>query len=64
MPVSTSPRPPKRLLSVQETAQTLHVSTKTIRRLIERRALHVHRIGRGLRISEDDVALYLNRTRT
>lgn len=62
--MSTTTRPPRRLLSVQETADALHVSTQTIRRLINRRALHVHRIGRGLRISEDDVQLYLNRTRT
>ena len=62
MSPNTKPRP--RLLSIDETALELHVSTKTVRRLIERGDLAAHRIGRCLRLSENDLRLYLNRART
>lgn len=62
MSPNTKPRP--RLLSIDETALELHVSTKTVRRLIERGDLMAHRIGRCLRLSEADLRLYLNRART
>ena len=61
MSPNTTPRP--QLLSVDETALELNVSTKTVRRLIERGDLPAHRIGRCLRLSENDLRLYLNRSR-
>ncbi len=62
MSPNTKPRP--RLLSIDETALELHVSTKTIRRLIERGTLTARRINRCLRVSQDDLRLYLNQVRT
>ena len=62
MTLSAKPRP--QLLCVEETARELHISTKTVRRLIDRGELRAHRIGRCLRLSEEELRLYLNRTRT
>ena len=45
-----------RLLSVHQAAQSLGLSDKTIRRWIEREELPVHRLGRALRIAENDLA--------
>ena len=55
--------PPPRMLSVAGTALTLSISEKTVRRLIERGELRAHRFGRCLRLSDDDLRLYLNRAR-
>ena len=55
--------PPLRMLSVAETALALGISEKTVRRLIQRRELRAHRFGRCLRMSDDDLRLYLNRAR-
>jgi excisionase family DNA binding protein len=51
------------MLTVADAAALLRVSGKTVRRLIERGALPVHRVGRGLRISEADLREYLRATR-
>ena len=51
-------RPP-RMLTVSDVAERLQVCTKTVRRWIDRSELRVHRIGRQLRISEDDVATFI-----
>lgn len=48
-----------RLYSVRQTAEQLASSEKTVRRLIERGQLRVHRIGRSVRILHDDLAAYL-----
>lgn len=61
--MSLNPKPRLRLLSVDETALELNISTKTVRRLIERGELLVHRIGRCLRVREDDLLLYLRGSR-
>lgn len=53
-----------RLLAVSEVARLLQVSTKTTRRWIESGELHVHHLGRQLRVSEEDLAAFLNRCRT
>ena len=47
------------LLTVQHVATRLGVSDKTVRRLIASEALTAHRIGRGLRISEDHLEIFL-----
>jgi excisionase family DNA binding protein len=43
------------LITVGEAATSLHVSPRTIRRLIERGELHALRIGRSVRIRPEDV---------
>jgi excisionase family DNA binding protein len=48
-----------RLYSVKEAAPLIGVCGKTIRRWIDRGELHVHRLGRQLRISEEDLIAYL-----
>jgi excisionase family DNA binding protein len=50
-----------RLLTVPEVAAGLRVSTKTVRRMVEKGEIQAVRIGRAIRISEAD---YVCRTRT
>nr|WP_237180370.1 helix-turn-helix domain-containing protein [Roseomonas haemaphysalidis] len=52
-----------RLLSVVEVATRLAVSTKTVRRSITQGDLRVHRLGRQIRISEEDLQAFLARHR-
>lgn len=52
-------RPPTRLLTVEQTAERLNVCGKTVRRLINAELLPAVRIGRAVRISEDDLRVYL-----
>ncbi len=49
------PRVPERMMSVQEAADWLNVSEKTVRRAIEAGALQASRIGRQWRISPEDL---------
>ena len=65
-----SPRPAGRggapspaLLTVAAVADRLAVSPRHVRRLIAGGTLPVHRLGRVVRISEDDLARYLASTR-
>jgi excisionase family DNA binding protein len=51
------------LLGVAEAAKLLGVSEKTVRRLIDSGSLIAHRIGHSVRISEDDLRLFLNQHR-
>ncbi|HWI25960.1 MAG TPA: helix-turn-helix domain-containing protein [Stellaceae bacterium] len=52
-----------RLLSVESVAEVCGVSTKTVRRWLDRKLLPVHRLGRQLRIGEPDLAAFLMRSR-
>ena len=52
MSANTMRLPP--MLSVDETARNLNVSTKTVRRLIARGELPAHRLGSFLRISQEE----------
>ena len=52
------------LLDLVRVATALDVSVKTVRRWIERGDLRVHRLGRQLRVSEEDLATFINRSRT
>ena len=52
-----------RMYSIKEIGPQVGVSSKTIRRWIERGELHVHRLGRQLRISEDDLLAFLSKHR-
>ena len=51
------------LLDIPAVATWLGVSSKTVRRMIDRGELAVHRIGRLLRVSEADLHSYIARQR-
>jgi excisionase family DNA binding protein len=57
-------RPCPGLLSVQAVAELLDVSEKTVRRMITAGELPVHRVGHRLRVSPDDLRLFLVRRRS
>lgn len=52
-----------RLHTVAVVAERLSTSERTIHRLIDRGELAVHRIGRSVRIAEDDLQAYLRQVR-
>jgi excisionase family DNA binding protein len=63
-PASRAPQPAAHsLLDIPAIASRLGVSAKTVRRLIDRGELAVHRIGRLLRVSEADLRSYVARRR-
>lgn len=45
-----------KLRTIDETAELLNTSTRTVRRLIDSGALPAHRLGRCVRISDLDIA--------
>lgn len=49
-----------RHLTIIDVAERLQVSTRTVRRWIDQGELRIHRLGRQLRVTEDDLALFLN----
>ena len=55
VPAATPRRPSPPLLTIDEVAAQLAASTRHVRRLIERGLLPVHRLGRLVRISPDDL---------
>lgn len=52
-----------RLLTVDEVADVLGLSTKTIRRRIDSGDIPAHRLGRAIRVAEADLLSYLGKTR-
>jgi len=52
-----------RMMSIDEVATVLHVSGRTIRRLIKGRKLRAHPIGRQWRIAKSDLEAYLRSLR-
>lgn len=50
---------PPQFYTVEEVAEALGISARTVRRRVAEGALHVHRIGRSLRISADDFRAFL-----
>jgi excisionase family DNA binding protein len=48
---------------VRDVASELVVSEKTVRRLIDNGEIRTHRVGRSIRISEEDLAAYRARNR-
>jgi excisionase family DNA binding protein len=58
---NTSPpnRPGANFYTVEDVADSLHVSTRTVRRWIKSGALVPHRFGHLTRISEADFAAFL-----
>jgi excisionase family DNA binding protein len=57
-------RPLTPLRTIDETAEILNTSSRTVRRLIGSGALSVHRIGRLVRISESAIATFLAATQS
>ena len=53
------PLPDEPLLTVEDTAKFLKMCTKSVRRMIERNEIPVHRIGRSLRIAPADLQSFL-----
>ncbi len=51
------------LLTIEQTAEHLQVSTKTIRRWIDAGDLVAHRFGRQLRISNQDLQAFVRMRR-
>ena len=60
----TRGRPVTKLFTIEEVAETLNVSSRTVRRLIESGALPVHRLGRLVRIADGDLATFLAASRS
>jgi excisionase family DNA binding protein len=52
-----------RFLSLKDVALALGVSIKSLRRWIDAGDLRVHRLGRQLRVSEEDLAAFLSQRR-
>ena len=51
------------LRTVKDVAAVLELSEKTVRRLVDRRELVAHRVGRAVRVSEEDLDVFLSRRR-
>jgi excisionase family DNA binding protein len=60
--IDNAPDPP-RLNSIEDAARRLGVSSKTIRRAIERQEIAVVRVGRQFRILEGDLVDFIRRRR-
>jgi len=54
----------EQFLDVKEVAQRLHISGRTLRRLIARREISVFRVGGAVRISESALSEYLQKNFT
>ena len=59
MTIKTQPRPPARLLRVDDVADRLSVAGVTVRRLISRGDLKAIRVGKAIRVRPEDVESYL-----
>jgi excisionase family DNA binding protein len=57
-------RPLSKLRTINEAAELLNVSPRTMRRLIDSGALPVHRFGRLVRISDGDITILLAENRS
>ncbi len=47
------------LLSVKEVAELLHISERTVHRMIERKELPAYKVGKVIRVERKDVLKYL-----
>ncbi len=59
MSPTTNEETTRPLLTISEVAEFCRVSTRTVRRWIERGELAAHRLGRQVRISEKDLRAFL-----
>jgi excisionase family DNA binding protein len=53
----------QRMFSVPEVADELHLKERMVRRLIDQGELDVHRFGRHVRVSDEDLGAYVSRSR-
>lgn len=60
----TRGRPVTKLFTIEEVAESLNVSSRTVRRLIDSGALPAHRLGRLIRIADRDLAVFLAASRS
>ncbi len=62
----TSPegRPVTKLHTIAEVADSLGISARSVRRLVASGALSAHRLGRLIRISDRDLATFLDANRS
>jgi excisionase family DNA binding protein len=51
------------MLTVEDAANLLRLSTRTVHRLLDTGALPKHQFGRAVRISQDDLHNYITRSR-
>jgi excisionase family DNA binding protein len=56
-------RPVNQLRTMDEVAEILGLSKRSVQRLISRGALPVHDFGRSVRVSDSDIAVLLAKTR-
>lgn len=56
---SARARPLTKLRTINETADLLNISPRTVRRLVDLGALQVHRFGRLVRVADGDIAVLL-----
>lgn len=56
--------PPIPMMTIEEVASVLHVSARTIRRLIHGGDLAAHQLGRQWRIAKPDLETYLRGRRS
>ena len=54
---------PPAMFSIAQVAKAVNLSTRTIRRCIERGELRIYRLGGQIRISQDDLSAYLAKNR-
>lgn len=60
---ATDPARPEELLTITQAAAYLAVSRPTLRRIIDRKAFPVYRIGRQIRIDKQDLVNFLKNRR-
>lgn len=64
MPKPASPAPRAiAMLTIADVADELHLSEKTIHRRIKEGALRVHRLGRAIRITREDLNAFVQHHR-
>jgi excisionase family DNA binding protein len=51
------------MCTIDQTAEMINVSSRTVRRLIDSGKLPAHRFGRSVRISDSDIALLIAASR-
>jgi excisionase family DNA binding protein len=60
--ISMRARPVSKLHTMEEVAEILGLSKRSVQRLVATGALRVHRLGRAVRVSDSDIAVLLAET--
>jgi excisionase family DNA binding protein len=61
--MTTTTKPRSAMLTVEDAAERLRLSTRTVHRLLDTGELPKHQFGRAVRISQDDLDNYIARSR-